>query len=398
VAIAVGGVLVSGGSRIDSVRQRYVSGGNVLRTVVTYGSVRLVDVRSLGDPDVARVDPGWLARARPLGVGAPPWAGRMYRRSLLVLRALTDQRTGAVLAGARAGWDYVWPRDAATAAIAFAAAGYRGEARRVARFLLGLDLGSAARFHPDGAPVGGRAAQGDAVGWVAAAARAAGLPAPIASPAWRGRTDYQEGSAGDYLGNALASAAAEPQGRSAGDLKTARRLRAEAIRRNFEVSGELVRYVGDASSGIDSAAAWAVRPFRQPALLPAARRTLLRLAEDSSRYGIVPSQTWDGGDDPWTAPTAWTAWSLAALARRDGHQGTKPLAHRERRAALRLMAALRRDATATGLLPERVDARTGIPTSTTPLTWSHAFAILALQELWPGPGNDRTASNSRSSR
>jgi GH15 family glucan-1,4-alpha-glucosidase len=26
-----------------------------------------------------------------------------------------------------------------------------------------------------------------------------------------------------------------------------------------------------------------------------------------------------------------------------------------------------------------VDARTGVPTSTTPLAWSHAFAILALR-------------------
>jgi GH15 family glucan-1,4-alpha-glucosidase len=48
------------------------------------------------------------------------------------------------------------------------------------------------------------------------------------------------------------------------------------------------------------------------------------------------------------------------------------------------MADLRRAATPLGLLPERVDARTGAPRSTTPLTWSHAFAILALRELWPG--------------
>ncbi|HUC07730.1 MAG TPA: glycoside hydrolase family 15 protein, partial [Solirubrobacterales bacterium] len=87
-------------------------------------------------------------------------------------------------------------------------------------------------------------------------------------------------------------------------------------------------------------------------------------------FGIVPSQSWGGGEDPWTAPTAWTAWSLAALG--------------ERRAALRLMTELRRTATADGLLPERVDARTGTPTSTTPLAWSHAFAILALRRLWPG--------------
>jgi GH15 family glucan-1,4-alpha-glucosidase len=88
---------------------------------------------------------------------------------------------------------------------------------------------------------------------------------------------------------------------------------------------------------------------------------------------------------------------LAALARRDrqaadrllargGDSATlRRLAHasRDRGAALHLMTALRRAATPAGLLPERVDAHTGLPTSTTPLGWSHAFAILALRELWP---------------
>jgi len=135
------------------------------------------------------------------------------------------------------------------------------------------------------------------------------------------------------------------------------------------VGGMLVREAGDSESGLDSAAAWAVRPFPQPALYPAVRRTLLRIAASSGRFGIVPSENWTGGDDPWTAPTAWTAWGLAALG--------------ERRAALRMMAALRRTTTRAGLLPERVNARTGIPTSTTPLAWSHAFAVLAIREFWP---------------
>ena len=57
-----------------------------------------------------------------------------------------------------------------------------------------------------------------------------------------------------------------------------------------------------------------------------------------------------------------------------------------RRAALGLFADLRRAATPAGTLPERVGVRTGIPTSTTPLAWSHALAILALRELWPASG------------
>jgi len=363
--LAVGALLVSGGSRADSVLHRYFAGSNELRTVNSYGNVRDVSVRSLGEPSATRARPRWLARARPLGASAPRWARRMYGRSLLVLRGLTDTN-GAVIAGAREGWAYVWPRDAGTAAIAFAAAGYRGEARRIARFLLGLDLSAAARFHPDGSPVDGRAAQGDAAGWVAAAARAAGLRARPASLPWGGRSDYQEGEPGDYVGNAIASAWVA----KTDTANTPRSRLTHSIGEEFTgPNGTLTRERGDAESGLDSAVAWAVRPFLEPQLFPQARRTLLRLAGESSRFGIVPSQGWNGGEDPWTAPTAWTAWSLAALG--------------ERRAALRLVAALRRTATPAGLLPERVDARTGVPTSTTPLGWSHAFAILALRQLWP---------------
>lgn len=369
--------------RADSVRQRYVPGTNVLSTVARFGGERRVVVRRAEGAGEVGADRRWLGRARPLSPGAPRWAQAMYRRSLLVLRALTDRRTGAVAAGARDGWAYVWPRDAAAATIAFASAGYRGEARRVAGFLRRLDLAAAARFHGTGAPVPGRAAQGDAAGWVAAAARAAGLAAPrSAGPGdpngsepprrhrrtepggrapwgWRDRADYQEGDAGDYLGNAISAGS---------DLG------------GFEAGAGLARAAGDPGSGFDSAAAWAVRPFPRPALYPVVRRTLLHLlAARASRFGIVPSQDWRGGDDPWTAPTAWTAWALAALARKDPGRP----ARRERRAALGLMADLRRAATPLGLLPERVDAHTGMPTSTTPLAWSHAFAILALRTIWP---------------
>jgi hypothetical protein len=218
-------------------------------------------------------------------------------------------------------------------------------------FLRGLDLGAAARFETDGTPVGGRGAQGDAAGWVAAAARAVGLPDNAPKRPWRGLADYQENGGGDFLGNAIASASPH-------------------VRALFGTpSGALARRADDPSSGLDSAAAWAVRPFPHPALFPLVRRTLLRLAATSGRFGIVPSEDWDGGVDPWTAPTAWSAWSLAALG--------------ERRAALRLMTEVRRDETPAGMLPERVDAQTGIPTSTTPLAWSHAFTILALRQLWP---------------
>lgn len=300
-------------------------------------------------------DRSWLARALPLGADAPTWARRMYGRSLLVLHALTDRHTGAVAAGARDGWTYVWPRDAATAALSFAAGGYRGEGQRVARFLRTLDLGAAARFADDGSPVPGRGPQGDASGWVAIAAEGSGLEAgwtgyaPLAGTG-RDRPDYQEGAAGDFLGNAIANG---------GGL------------RPFETPRGLVRRARDPSSGLDSAAGWAVQPFPRPPFFPAVRHTLRNLAAGQTPYGITPGEGWRGGSDPWTAPTAWTAWAFAAL-------GDRPQ-------ALRLLADLRRAATQAGSLPERVDAKTGVPRSTTPLAWSHAFAILALRQLWP-PG------------
>jgi glucoamylase len=375
----------------DEVRRRYLPGTNVLRTVARFGSERVqieeavwrdklaviadgagVQVRAYeagefvsASPEIlaeaAAADRRWLARALPLGDSAPGWARQMYERSLLVLRALTARGNGAVAAGARDGWAYVWPRDASAVAIALAESGYKPEAELIVQFLLGAGIEFAARFHGDGSLVPGREAQGDAIGWVAAAAEAAGVgnarqaahilaggePLP-----WRNRADYWEGEPGDYLGNALASG--EP---------------AVAHLYGGKLPARLVREPGDPDSGLDSAAAWAVRPFSQPRLYPAARRTMKRLVAVGTPFGITPGEGWEGGEDPWSAPTAWTAWSLAALG--------------ERRDALQLMQTLRRSATPTGDLPERVDAETGIARSTTPLAWSHAFAILALRELWP---------------
>lgn len=389
----------------DSVTQRYRPGANVVVTSARFGAARVrivyagggshlvclvvagrsvrVSLRSVEPAAMRRLrcddrwsrqtvsaaerdDRHWLRRAQRLAPGAPDWAERMYERSLLVLRALTDRKTGAVVAGARDGWAYVWPRDAATAALALNAAGYRGEARRITLFLLHLDLGAAARFDGHGVPVPGRGAQGDATGWVAAAARALGLEPPPPS-AWRNLPDYQEGEPGDYLGNALAASADGTKVPLYGG-KSSRRL---------------VRRPGDPRSGLDSAAAWAVRPFSRPRLYPAARATLRQLVAHGARFGITPGEAWSE-DDPWTAPTAWSAWSLAALG--------------NRRAASRLLADLRRAATPAGALPERVDAHTGIPRSTTPLAWSHAFAILALQELWPQTRRQRVSELTSDSR
>jgi glucoamylase len=288
-------------------------------------------------------------RIRPLGATAPPWARHLYRRSVRALLAFTDPHTGALIAGARDGWEFVWPRDAAAGALALQAAGLHPEAVRVGGFLSRLDLADAARFLPDGERVPGRPEAGDAVGWVRAAERATGLPLTGSGPVWLDRQDYGENVTGDLLGNAVASA-----------------LPAAGIAARFLTSRGLVRQQGH--SELDSSASWAATLFPQPDLRGAVTKTLLTLAGESTAYGMAPIEGWTPGQ-VWTAPTAWSAWGLIELGRMH--------------AADRLLRELRRAATPAGTLPERVDATTGEPTSTTPLAWSQAFAILALRARYP---------------
>lgn len=291
---------------------------------------------------------GIRKRIRPLGHGAPRWAQRLYWRSVRVLVALTDPRSGAMIAGEREGWAYVWPRDAAAGAIALEASGLEPEARQVAAYLAGLDLDAAARFYPDGETVPGRSAAGDPAGWVAQAERATGLDR-MDPGSWRDRQDYGENTVGDLLGNAIAGHASAIETRS-----------------RFLTPRGLVREEG--GDELDSAAAWAVTVFPRHDLRAEVRRTLLALSRESMSYGIPPMEGWTPGE-VWTAPTAWSAWALVELG--------------ETRAADRLLAELHRAETPHGTLPERVDAATGGPTSTTPLAWSHAFAILALRARYP---------------
>ena len=112
-----------------------------------------------------------------------------------------------------------------------------------------------------------------------------------------------------------------------------------------------------------------MRPFPRPALCRLVRGTSVQLLAAGGRFGIQPAEDWPGAE-PWTRADSLERLEPGGAGRASG-----------RRCAL--LAALRRAATPAGALPERVDAETGIPRSTTPLAWSHAFAVLALQELWP---------------
>ena len=201
--------------------------------------------------------PALARRARPLGPARRPGRGGCTSARCWPCGRLTDRRTGAVAAGARDGWAYVWPRDAAAAALALAAAGYRGEARRVARFLLGLDLAAAARFDGDGAPVAGPR-----------------------RPGRRLRLGRRRGPRRRPPARPAALDLARPR-RLPGE--SPRRLPRQRARRRFAdrdgetpIRPDLGRGgwcggSGDPGSGLDSAAAWAVRPFS--AARPLSRRS-----------------------------------------------------------------------------------------------------------------------------
>lgn len=308
-----------------------------------------------------------LAAATPLSPAAPTWATRLYDRSLLILLALSDRATGAAPAGLRDHWHYIWPRDAATVALALSEAGFTERAAAIARFLSALDTSKAARFTEDGTPVDdGRHTQGDGAGWTRLARQAAGLPTTegLASK-WRGHGDYGErdDDRGDYLANAIVAGAPAAEIKAEFGDSRDRLVREAGL-------GDPSAAFGDPVAALDTAAAWAIRPFPRPALFPLVRNTLLELAATAGPFGLFPASDWTGAD-PWTAATASVAWSLAALGERDQ--------------ALKLIQAVRNAATPLGTLPERANVNHGLPRSTTPLAWSHAFTALALLELWPAP-------------
>ncbi len=201
--------------------RRPASVRGVIRSIVAAGAVVLVVTSASGATEqppeplsIALPSASVPKRLAPLGPGAPRWARRLYRRSAQVLVALTD-RNGALVAGHRDGWDYVWPRDAAAGAIALDAAGLDREAGRVVAFLTSLDVNDAARFYPDGDRVPGRTAAGDGEGWIAAANRAVGESVHVRGRIsttdrhepldWQDRQDYGENVTGDLLGNAIAA-------------------------------------------------------------------------------------------------------------------------------------------------------------------------------------------------
>jgi GH15 family glucan-1,4-alpha-glucosidase len=379
------------------------------------GRVRLIPVGSDEPVTVSRDDPrvtiavrsdqSWL---RSGGVpGRTPAYRDMAARSLLDLRLLT-RPSGASVASWYGAWRFVWPRDAAFAAAAFTATGHPPEARRILRFLAGVqdeDGMWAARYHADGAAVtDGRRVQLDALGWVLWAswmqstkdsANAAGTPElwtmvrraadrlsnslgadglpPPSSDYWERSPTSEEDPRRPTLGVVApvltGLRAATALARQRGAAEEAQRWQTAAGRLSGAISRQFAPY-GYPRSPIQGGKMDAAVTFLAPPFAPrdAGVTMAVRTAASKLRLtngGVLPGELWAGNREvAWTPETAMFALAAAA----SGHGG-------EADGWLDWLAGHR---TTLGVLPEKVDEY-GRPAAVAPLGWTASLVLLALE-------------------
>jgi len=362
--------------------------------------------QSACDTVAEQADREWLRAGTVPGDTAALRA--MATRALLDLR-LDVRPNGAVVAGWRSGWDYVWPRDSSWVAVALAQTGHPAMAYQILRFLQRMQPGNGiwdARYLPDGSgPVlDGRPAQLDADGWVPwavwswaasqplasggeprrelaqlwpmvlraadAAARSLaqdGLPGP-AMDYWENSVEVTLGTAAPLLAGLRAAAAVAADIGGAAAASDGHRWAAAAARLASAITAAFGRTgyqrVPLAGSGADAAITFLGPPFAEPGpqVLRAARSAQQALAVPNG--GLAPGEAWSGTPDvAWTAETAFFALFDASTGQ-----------HSQATALLDWLAAHR---TKLGSLPEQVNSA-GQPASTAPLSWTDAVTLLAL--------------------
>ena len=332
-----------------------------------------------------QADREWL-RAGTVPGDTAAWRS-MATRALLDLR-LDVRPNGAVVAGWRSGWDYVWPRDSSWVAVALAQTGHPAMAYRILRFLQRMQPGNgiwAARYLPDGSgPVlDGRPAELDADGWVPwavwswaatrpltpdgrpsrelaqlwpmavraadAAARSLtldGLPGP-AMDYWENSVQVTLGTVAPLLAGLRAAAALAADIGGAAAASDGHRWAAAAARLARAITAAFGRtgYQRQplAGSGADAAITFLGPPFAAPGpqVLRAARSAQQALSVPGG--GLAPGQAWSG-----TPGVAWTA-ETAFFALFDASTGQ----HDQAAALLDWLAAHR---TNLGSLPEQVNS------------------------------------------
>lgn len=352
----------------------------------------------------------WLSSGKAMDIPDPDLE-RLYKRSLMVLKLLQDNETGAVAGGARSFWSYCWPRDGVFTAAAFDLAGYYPEAEALYHLLARIQRPDGlweARYNTDGTPVtDGRATQIDTAGyfpwgvWLHVTVsgdhdfasrmyptvrRAAdhvlatldpqtGLPGP-SSDYWESSKHlkfYMSNSIVCWAGLISSANLADTLGRK----KDVRRYRAGAERIEHGVlkhlwSEQKKSYIRATEEfvGVDSAACWAVSPFGMfepddPRLVSTVKRMEFLLT--TGQGGITPGEDWIR-HDPWVHETLFLLLY---------HCATKNTAESNM-----YFNWVKKVATNADTLPETISLQNGMPNSTTPLAWAHAYFIFSAVERW----------------
>jgi glucoamylase len=347
----------------------------------------------------------WLAQGDvPVATPGHPYAA-LATTALADLHSLT-LANGGVLASLRSSWHYVWPRDTAFAAVAFARTGHLPDALRALGFLQQVQAADGsfqARYLEDGSgPPDDRGIQDDAPGWalwsveeVIAAApesrrgdiaeslqqlvdrslqrlidRTAGpgaRPAPSSDYWEQHETRLTLGIAAPTLagllaGSRLVQSTAPAQSRLAGERALTLRT---SIAADFGTTG-YSRYAG--GTGPDAAVTFVLPPYVDdplPGAVAAAQGALTRLHEPGG--GLSPGATWPRHDGiSWTPETGLFLLSAAETGDvRDADTSLSWFADRAQRG---------------GSLPEKVlpDGSAG---DVAPLAWSDALVLIAMDHL-----------------
>lgn len=369
----------------------------------------------------------WLSRGETPGLGGP--YEDMSARALWDMRTLTapgDAAAGAVLAAASPNWGYVWPRDAAFVAVAYAQTGHHEDALAVLSFLSDQQANDGsfqARYLPEGdqAVPDAREPQEDGPGWAlwAVASVIAAQPTPAdrseaittlkpliilstvrildqvdpvtAFPAQS--PDYWEVPEDELtLGVAATSAngldwavwmteqgwLSDNDWRLAGTEAPELQSQAVAMRQAV-VDAFGPDYPRTVDGRVDAALTFLMPPLARcsypgaPSALEAGMVEMLRPAG-----GIAPGAGWKSDGVSWTPETAL----LGLVAAAEGDQ----------QETARWLSWLDEHRTEAGSLPEKV-MHDGEPGAVAPLAWTAASVVITLSLLESWPNASESASN-----
>lgn len=331
----------------------------------------------------------------------------MVRDALLDLRVLTAQY-GVTVAGWSPQWRYVWPRDSAFVAAAFARTGHLQEATNLMDFLQRVQPADGlfqARYLPDGSGVPDhRGPQTDGLGWalwgleqvadalppgqrkpfvekhlslltrsantsLALIANPHALPPPSADY-WEVRERHLTLSTAAMLLAGLRSA--QHLYVIAGDRDAAHRAATgearlwTATRKAFGPQ-RYPRTLGGGASSVDLGVSFLLPPFSvtdDPSVRKVWKSSAAYLARPAG--GLAPGGSWRPDGISWTTSTSTYALTAAYL--------------RDRSAAVRWLTWIDAHRTSSGSIPEKV-LYDGRPASVAPLAWPAAAVVLATDQL-----------------